>query len=196
MALRQATIADSDQCVALIRLAIGDLAEKYIGFQKTHQISEALRSLFETNTSRFYYENIYLIEEEDKIIGQVTIYPADEMLTMNQDFLPFLESAKDENVFLTDDYIKEVLESKEADDGEFYIDSLAVFPEYQGNGYGKTLLEYAERVALLKGFGKVSLLADIHNDKAIYIYEQMGYQKTETRSLLGHEFYKMIKTVI
>lgn len=196
MELRQASMDDAYDVIQLIQIAIGDLAEKYTGYQDDELIKEALANLYESEPSRFYHEFIYVIEEQERIIGEITLYPADELLTLNQGFEQHLLEAKNSNVLMTEDYINEVLMTEAADEGEFYIDSLAVAPDYQGKGYGKKLLSYAERVAQIKGYAKLSLLADVNNHHAIHIYKRMGFEVESTKRLLGHDFLKMIKVTM
>lgn len=59
----------------------------------------------------------------------------------------------------------------------FGILAIAIDPQVQGNGLGKKLMAEAERVAVARGFSKMHLTVNIHNDQAIAFYEKLGWQK-------------------
>jgi len=58
-----------------------------------------------------------------------------------------------------------------------YVDQLAVDPDFQGHGIGRKLMKQAEDIALKQGFNAVALHVRKDNDKAISLYESMGYKK-------------------
>lgn len=66
-----------------------------------------------------------------------------------------------------------------------YIDQLAVDPDYQGQGVGRSLMEKAEQLAVLEKFNAVSLHVRADNDKAIHLYESMGFKVIGT----AHGYY-------
>lgn len=68
----------------------------------------------------------------------------------------------------------------ETESGEFYIDTLAVLPEYRGRGIASALLKAAvERASVL---GKpAGLLVDKANDKARRLYGKVGFRKVGER---------------
>lgn len=55
--------------------------------------------------------------------------------------------------------------------------SIAVDPGYQGLGYGKILLEHAEKLAIEKGFEWMNLSVDENNHQAIIFYIKNGWNK-------------------
>ncbi len=68
----------------------------------------------------------------------------------------------------------------ETDAGEWYLDSLAVWPEFRGCGIGRKLIAGGE--ALAKEAGKpAGLLVDKTNEKARALYESLGFRKAGER---------------
>jgi glutathione synthase/RimK-type ligase-like ATP-grasp enzyme/ribosomal protein S18 acetylase RimI-like enzyme len=59
------------------------------------------------------------------------------------------------------------------------IYSIAVLPEYQGNGYGKELLAHARQMAINKGYEKITLEALATNQQLIAFYEKEGFVQNE-----------------
>lgn len=78
----------------------------------------------------------------------------------------------------------------EAVPGEYYIDSLAVLPEYQGHGIGTQLLRFA--MANGQSLGLTCTLAvDPDNPAARRLYESLGFREAGTLFIFGHNYTKM-----
>jgi GNAT superfamily N-acetyltransferase len=60
-------------------------------------------------------------------------------------------------------------------DRTLIVDMLAVNPAYRGRGYGKVLMEAAERFGRKKGCVSVQLYVDDKNNNAIGFYQSRGY---------------------
>lgn len=70
-----------------------------------------------------------------------------------------------------------------------WINSLAVLPEYQGNGYGKSLVEHSLKLLKKIGAPKVNLLIRPTNTKVQAFYEKCGFE-FEDVTLMSHRFKK------
>ncbi len=81
---------------------------------------------------------------------------------------------------------------EETGPGEFYLDSLAVLPEYQGQGIGATLISEASKQAFDNGFNRVALLVDLANPNAERLYARLGFHRDKPVVLLGHEMFHMV----
>lgn len=57
-----------------------------------------------------------------------------------------------------------------------YLSSVAVYPEFRGQGIGTKLLEAVEDEARSIGKKRIVLKADTHNQRAINLYERLGYR--------------------
>lgn len=67
---------------------------------------------------------------------------------------------------------------------EYYLDSLAVFPEYRGRGIARELIKAA--VERAKEAGKpAGLLVSKHNPKARELYESLGFKPIGERFFAG-----------
>lgn len=79
----------------------------------------------------------------------------------------------------------------EAVAGEYYLDSLAVMPEYRRMGIGRQLLlqgiENGKRLCL-----DVTLAVDPVNDRAKSLYHSLGFTPAGTLFIFGHDYEKMI----
>lgn len=77
----------------------------------------------------------------------------------------------------------------EALPGEYYLDSLAVLPEYRGQGIGRRLLEYGieegKRRHLL-----TTLAVDPVNERAQRLYQSLGFRYDSDLFIFGHTYWK------
>ena len=74
----------------------------------------------------------------------------------------------------------------ETEAGELYLDSLAVRPDYQGQGIATRLLQAAADKAAAMGIGAVGLLVDDNNPKAEKLYHRCGFVTVGDNRWGGH----------
>lgn len=78
----------------------------------------------------------------------------------------------------------------EAVAGEYYLDSLAVMPEYRGKGIGRQLLvqgiENGKALNL-----DITLAVDPINNRAKILYQSLGFMPSGTLFIFGHDYEKM-----
>ena len=83
----------------------------------------------------------------------------------------------------------------ETDPGEYYLDSLAVIPEYRRLGIGKALLKDGISLGLSKGFSKIALVADSGCPHLMRMYESLGFIPADHRHVFGTDFTRMVYSV-
>jgi ribosomal protein S18 acetylase RimI-like enzyme len=76
----------------------------------------------------------------------------------------------------------------------FYINELAVSPEFQGKGYGKVLMEYAENITNKNPFSN-GIALDTSNPENVKFYERLGYEVTKKFRFHGIKGYSMMKKI-
>jgi ribosomal protein S18 acetylase RimI-like enzyme len=74
----------------------------------------------------------------------------------------------------------------------FYINEIAVKKEFQGRGYGKALLEYAESICD-SNQASTGVALDTSNPENIKLYEHLGYKLTKKFRFHGIKGYSMFK---
>ena len=80
----------------------------------------------------------------------------------------------------------------ETQPGEYYLDSVALLPEYRGMGLGTQLIRYAMEEGIKTGL-TLTLVVDPVNDKARRLYESLGFREEGTLFLFGHDYTRMVK---
>ena len=80
--------------------------------------------------------------------------------------------------------------------GEWYIDILAVYPEYRRHGIGRKLLVEVENLARQQGAHKNRpQLREGQYEGPNQLYEKLGYTPESERILSGHPYYHMTKAL-
>ena len=75
--------------------------------------------------------------------------------------------------------------------GEYYIDSLAVIPEYRGRGIARHLMQRHIEHAATLGIPLATLLVDPDNPPALRLYESLGFKYHSDCYAFGMTFTKM-----
>ncbi|PHH92352.1 hypothetical protein CDD83_7730 [Cordyceps sp. RAO-2017] len=68
-----------------------------------------------------------------------------------------------------------------------HIGNLAVDPAAQGRGFGRALLEHAERVALANNMTTLALYTNVKMHENFGLYAKMGFREVERRTELSYE---------
>lgn len=80
--------------------------------------------------------------------------------------------------------------------GDFYLNNLAVYPEFRGHGVASVLMAALEPAARREGARRMTLEAEKENAEAIRLYEHLGFSTyDETKIQLDGEieFLRMAK---
>lgn len=75
------------------------------------------------------------------------------------------------------------------------LDNFAVPPEYQGQGFGRKLVEFAESEARNQGFSHLDLYTHECMAENIKMYKRLGYVNTERRTVRGYQRVYMRKSL-
>lgn len=84
-----------------------------------------------------------------------------------------------------------VVTSPETGPGEYYLDSMAVVPEYRGLGIGHLLMDDAVSIALSRGFSKVTLLVSCSKPRLQEYYAVKGFVPDCEMDAFGDRYLKM-----
>ncbi|GIP34140.1 GNAT family N-acetyltransferase [Paenibacillus sp. J2TS4] len=184
--IRPAQKNDVQEAVPLIHSAIGRIANTIAGTSDLEEALDVLGQFYQQEGNRYSYENIIVKELDGKAVGLLTAYHGS--LSEQLD-LPYMERLR----ALNGD--SPVSLKKEAKEDEYYLDSLAVNPAYQGKGIGTELIQAFEQNGREKGFEKLSLLCDINNPNAARLYERLGYRPDGALTVSGYHFIRMVKPI-
>lgn len=77
--------------------------------------------------------------------------------------------------------------------GEWYLDSMAIVPEFRGCGIGHSLMEDALSTARAKGLGVASLIVECSKPKLRDYYADLGFRDERIVDAFGDKYIRMVK---
>ena len=140
----------------------------------TNEIYERVLARPETFWS---FENVTVATHSARLVGEVHILPYDEIETTPPD--PLIP--KDRLALYEPFEHLHPLAS-----GTYYINILAVLPEFRSKGIGSKLMGLARSRASQQGFSKLSLHS-FDDPRAVALYQRLGFAVAGRSPLVEHE---------
>ena len=181
--IRAAKASDVHEVVVLIMAAIGELTTLYTGEASNEKAAPILAQFYTQPGNRFSQQLIKVVELDDQIAGMILCYNGGDAPALYAPIEQFRASALGQGV-------KHPLE---AEPNEYYIDALAVAPQYRGKGLAAQLMLQAEQDALTAGMNQIALLVDVDNTRAKHVYLRQGYEPIGQKMLHHHPYWHMVK---
>lgn len=178
--IEQATPDKASHIASLIMEAMNaQCCQNFAGPQHTLvDFHRMMTKLVEMEDSQYSYKNTLVAMSTDGIlVGILVAYDGADVKRLRK---RFIEAAI---VAFGIDYSAMELETEE---GEFYLDSLAVSNQYRGKGIASKLLEAAISRARDLELPAVGLLCDKGNPKAERLYTKVGFQYVNDTTWGGH----------
>lgn len=123
------------------------------------------------DTQYSYLNTLKAVDNEGNILGIIIGYDGADLYELRQQFIDAVK-------FHTGIDMTGMADETTPD--EFYLDSLAVWPQFRGNGIGRALLKAA--VERARSIGKpAGLLVDKSNPRARRLYESVGFKNAGDR---------------
>lgn len=170
-----------------ITMAIGDnLVSVLAG--KDHTADDVM-TLFEslacrTDTQYSYLNTLVAVDDYGTVAGIIIAYDGAELYRLRE---AFFEEAEKTIALRPEEGMAD-----ETGPEEFYIDTLAVFPEYRGQRIGSDLIAAAcERARTINK--PVGLLVSKDNTTARRLYESLGFVKVGKRPFAGEMMDHLVK---
>lgn len=170
--IRPATPDDAQVVGAAVVMALGNqLARQYFG----DDCFAIARRLAEASDTQYSWRNAMVAELHGKVVAAVVGYDG-----------ATLHSLRDATLCRITQYtgIIPSFTEDETSAGEFYIDSLAVVPEFRSMGIGRRLLEAFCYRAFEMGHHTVGLLVSDSHPAARQLYECVGFKAVGRRPFL------------
>ena len=182
--IQQAKQENIIQITPLIYEAIGNIAYNLTGETDENIMLEKLQMLVKDENNRHSYLNTFVaVDVSSKVLGIIVLYDGKKGAE--------LDRALEKSLF--DQYGRTITIDIEANDDEYYIDTLCVSPEARGLGIGTELLKFAEEQAVTLGYSKLSLNVEVEKVKARALYKRIGFEETEPWTIINEPFIHMVK---
>lgn len=182
MQIRPAKPEDATAIADYILLAMQDLAFKFSNNKDVSLTHDLFQKFIALPANQYSYENTLVAEEQGKIIGAIIGYDGGKLEELRT---PFVEYIRNHCGF-------EGAPEDETEEGEVYLDTLAVYPQHRGKKVGQRLIEAFIEQSREKGFSKIGLLVDPENPHAKRLYERVGFKVEGLKPLLGTTYEHMV----
>lgn len=176
--IRQAGIDDSRLVAQALSMAIGeDMAKEYCG----NNYMDVLEEIVRMEDSQYSYHHALLAMADEVPAGAIVGYDGG-----------LLNQLRDKTLSVIHKYNPQLpIVEEETEDGEFYLDSIGVLPEFRGCGIGRKLLLAMRNKAFSSGHKCVGLLVDDENPKAERLYISLGFERVGTKMFFGHKMWHL-----
>jgi ribosomal protein S18 acetylase RimI-like enzyme len=145
------------------------------------QLHESITLIAASQETVYSYENTLVAEIDGKVAGAMCAYDGADYQRLKQ---PIVDTLGPDCGFA---------KLKETEEGEFYLDSVGVLPEYRGRGIASRLFEaQCERAASL-GHKVAGLIVDVDKPQAEALYTRLGFVYLDDKDFFGHRMKHMIK---
>ena len=179
--IRKANPKDAITIAELMFFAMSEILYEFIGERNEEKSKLFLSHLITTDNNQYSYQNTWVIEYDDKIAGSFTLYDGGKLNELRQ---PVIE-------LLNENYNRQINPQDETEAGEYYIDTIAIFPEFRGKGLGNIVLDYIIEEFAHQQNVTLGLLVDFTNPKAKKLYESKGFKVVGEKQLMSENHEHM-----
>lgn len=173
--------ANKNDCRAIAELALlaGEGIPAFF-WESSRQPGQALEDIgaarLLSETENFSYRNVHVAELGDDIAGMLLAYR-------------LAGSDQAEDLAGLPGFIRPLVELEQAVPGSYYINMLACFPRYRGQGIGTALMNIVDDQARRHGCTLASIEVFSENDGAVRLYQRLGYTIADKRPVIPHACY-------
>ena len=177
--IRKAAKTDAPLIAKVVAMAIGEETAILYGGENYMSVFEEIAIL---ENSQYSYRNAFVAEINGNAVGAVVAYDGAELHSLRKSTLEIIYKHTAKELQIVD----------ETDASEFYLDSLAVLPEYRGRGVGAQLILAVKERAFNEYNKNLGLLVDFENSDAERLYQSVGFERTDIKDFLGHKMWHLV----
>ena len=181
--LRKANKEDAAQIAELFMLAwpVEEILESNgISYDELH---DSITSAAASEETIYSYENTIVAEIEGKVVGAMCAYDGADYQKFKQ---PRVDALGPDCGFA---------QLRETEEGEFYLDSVGVVPEYRGRGIASRLFEAQCERAVSLGHKVAGLIVDEDKPQAEALYIRLGFRYIGDKDFFGHKMKHMVRNL-
>ena len=177
--IRKAAKTDAPLIAKVVAMAIGEESAILYGGENYMNVFEEIALL---EDSQYSYRNAFVAEINGNAVGAVVAYDGAELYSLRKATLDVISKHTANELQIAD----------ETDSSEFYLDSLAVLPEYRGRGVGAQLILAVKDRAFNEYNKNLGLLVDFENPDAERLYQSVGFERADVKYFLGHKMWHLV----
>ncbi len=187
LSIRRAQPVDAGQIAPLMDIIFDEMQLEELEDVPEPGLAKVITKAYRTRTYLSSKASTVVAEANGQVVGVVFGYPSENEREINN---VLYKLSKNSNYFN-----KPYLPESETDLDEWYLDSIAVDPAYQGMGIGNKLLDPVPEIAERDGKKVVGLNVDLQNPKAESLYLRKGFRCVGIRTI-GDHYYKHMQKLI
>lgn len=177
--IRPATIDDAETIALAVALAIADeeAVRDYCGDEPRAVLTEISRA----DHTQYSWRSALVAESEGRTVGAVVGYDGAKLKELREGTFDVLRRmvGRVPNI------------PNETEEGEYYLDSVAVIHEFRGLGIGAKLVEAFCDMAFSEGAERVGLIVEAENANASKLYRSLGFVPVGERTFFGHRMFHL-----
>lgn len=186
--IRKARKSDAPDIARAIITAVGEeITMHFAGTEERRPlVARLFTELAEAEDSQYSYRNSLVAETDDgKNAGVIVAYDGARLHELRRAFIRKAAA-------ILEFEIDETKMHDETSPDEIYLDSLAVWPEYQRQGLARRLIAAAGE-AHKDSEKPLGLLCEPENLNAFALYQKLGFKKSGMRYFAGTMMHHMVK---
>lgn len=179
--IRQALKEEASQIAELFMLAwpVDEILES--NCLTYEQLHEQITLVATSEETIYSYENTLVADIDGKVVGAMCAYDGADYQRLKQ---PVVDILGIDSGFA---------QLKETEEGEFYLDSIGVLPEYRGKGIASRLIEAQCERATSLGHKVFGLIVDEDKPQAEVLYSRLGFTYLDDKDFFGHKMKHMVR---
>lgn len=188
---RQATIDDAPFVALVVIEALGNsLMERRVAGNETPEdqhLQNQIEDVCRRPDTLYSWKNTRMaISPQGEPIGAIVAYPGEGYLECRNRTFNMLSNLITFDVASMD---------AETQDGEYYLDSLAILPQWRGKGIARQLIIQAQQKA--EQMGRPAILACApDNTGARKLYESLGFRLEGHMYIFGEDYLRMVSSSV
>ena len=177
--IRAAQLSDAPIIAKVVAMAIGDevALNDYCGENYIDVLTEIAR----TEATQYCWQNAIIAECNGIVAGAIVGYDGAQLEPLREGTFNILRN--------TIGRVPTIAAETEA--GEYYLDTLAVMPQFRGKGVGRILINALCERASSEGHERVGLIVDTDNPNAERLYTSQGFKRVGERIFFGHKMHHL-----
>lgn len=177
MIIRKALTTDADAIADCMMLAMAHIVCQFVGEEHAHSAKSFLKHFILQKHNQYSYENCWVAEDEEGVVAAVNVYNGAMLYELRKPVAKYVRE-KYNIAFCPED---------ETSVGEYYVDTLGVKVNKQGEGIGSELLSFLIAEYVGRQGETLGLLVEKGNERAKSLYLKLGFRVVGTQTLVGEE---------
>jgi len=175
--IREATMADSERIASYLFLVMEDFFYLFMGIKDAVAVKKLLYRFVKSEENQYSYQNCLVVEIDGKVIAALNYYDGANLIPLREPVLQYIKA----------NFNSGFNPENETQAGEYYIDSIGVDPDWQGQGIGTKLLKFVIEKQVVQNGQTMGLLVEYEKTDAKRLYLKLGFKPVGKKILVGKQ---------